>query len=798
MLFHYIKIALRNLSKYKVQNIISIASLAIGITTLAVVQCFLCMFRKPAVFSQPYADRCYYMRIVCPDSAGIVYPYGYQIQSNEDNLLRKDGGMACVEKLYPLNSLSEGRWVWFNMDDGTRRQKVLDINAVFNDYPNYRGLRSAVTGNTVPMLKRNEVLMSKSLAEKVYGDINHIGSTISFMYNDMHNGEEKFEERFFTLADVFEDLPMTEEIRHDFLFSVYDNDEFVSKNVFATNYEVVLRKGCTAEQLRDEANTRLKPCNRTVEVIPLKDAPSHTVKMSGITRSIIWLAGSMILLSSLISFIRMQMQLLRMRKREFSLRKVNGASTWKLYLMLLIEHAMLVLASVVLALILTQWLKVFADTRLMSFISDWKWKWDGIFRFIIIIGLSILAVCAVIIALTLNYALSRNNTYSDNMRSSNSLFHKTMLVLQTVICTVFVSGTLSLLQFVKGMSELNHIPDNDKHYKECVYIRAYYVKDLINFRKEVEKCRFADRVIAYSEEFDEMFYEQNITLRQIVAKEQVFAIRNYVMPDTSFFDFYRMKINWLSKPSPDESYVLVNEYLYGLLQDAGVTDNGMMNTYDDRLLPVAGTFPAIPYSNSRSQSISIAVINPESSISYDQYILEPEKGKYQDLFSEANDLFRQYNPELVDTEVYNLRDNQGAEVTILDAMRGGSFILSGICLIICIMSIYSTLQLSIRARRKEVAIRKVNGARRGDVALLFGKLYITLAVICIIISVPIGVLFNSLVIQMGQGALEPDSLSALIPVTGGCLFTLLMIAITVWGNISRIMKLNPAEYIAKE
>ena len=270
------------------------------------------------------------------------------------------------------------------------------------------------------------------------------------------------------------------------------------------------------------------------------------------------------------------------------------------------------------------------------------------------------------------------------------------------------------------------------------------------------------------------------------------------MPNTAFFDFYRMDINWFVNPEPDESYLLVSEYFYNLLQESGYPVNNMMTTYDGRLLPVYGTYPSIPYSGMKSQHISIAIISPESDRNYDQYILVPEKGRYQDLFSEACYLYDRFNPELVDTEVYNLRDNQGAEVTILDAMRGGSFILSGICLIICAMSIYSTLLLNIRARRKEVAIRKVNGAKRRDVALLFGKLYIVLASVCIIISVPIGLLFNSLVIQMGDGFITPQSLSPLLPIAGGCIFTLLLMAVTVWGNISRIMRLNPAEYLAKE
>ncbi|MBR4594421.1 MAG: hypothetical protein IKO33_07600, partial [Bacteroidaceae bacterium] len=59
MFLHYITIALRNLAKYKAQTVISVVSLAVGMTVLAVIQCLLFLIRKPAVYSEPYADRCY-------------------------------------------------------------------------------------------------------------------------------------------------------------------------------------------------------------------------------------------------------------------------------------------------------------------------------------------------------------------------------------------------------------------------------------------------------------------------------------------------------------------------------------------------------------------------------------------------------------------------------------------------------------------------------------------------------------------------------------------------------------------
>ena len=62
LLTHNLKMAFRNLNKYKLQTLISIASIAIGIVTIAVVDVFTKPFRLPEVCKLPYYDRMYTLR----------------------------------------------------------------------------------------------------------------------------------------------------------------------------------------------------------------------------------------------------------------------------------------------------------------------------------------------------------------------------------------------------------------------------------------------------------------------------------------------------------------------------------------------------------------------------------------------------------------------------------------------------------------------------------------------------------------------------------------------------------------
>ena len=87
-------------------------------------------------------------------------------------------------------------------------------------------------------------------------------------------------------------------------------------------------------------------------------------------------------------------------------------------------------------------------------------------------------------------------------------------------------------------------------------------------------------------------------------------------------------------------------------------------------------------------------------------------------------------------------------------MRTIAWILGAVSIIICAMSIYSTIALDTRSRRKEVAIRKVHGAMRRDIYRLFGRLYFILIVLALFIAIPGAILFNLMMDGIMQGSVD--------------------------------------------
>ena len=114
------------------------------------------------------------------------------------------------------------------------------------------------------------------------------------------------------------------------------------------------------------------------------------------------------------------------------------------------------------------------------------------------------------------------------------------------------------------------------------------------------------------------------------------------------------------------------------------------------------------------------------------------------------------------------------------------------------MSIYSTIALDTRSRRKEVAIRKVCGAKSRDIYRLFGRVYLLLVLLSLFIALPVAVLFHRFLFSESVTGFQVGAVSPLISCIGGSLIVIVLIAAIVLWNIRSTMRTNPSEIIAKE
>ena len=156
--------------------------------------------------------------------------------------------------------------------------------------------------------------------------------------------------------------------------------------------------------------------------------------------------------------------------------------------------------------------------------------------------------------------------------------------------------------------------------------------------------------------------------------------------------------------------------------------------------------------------------------------------------------FRQQLPESVEVPFHTLMDDI-KEIQFFEfKLQGIVGFMALVAILISLLGIYSAITLDTEYRRKEMAIRKVNGAGVKQIAFIFARLYIWLLLITAAVAFPIVWVIHNLI-----------KTSYAIFIDTGILFyaaifvgMAAIVALTVGFRIYLITKVNPAEIIRKE
>jgi ABC-type antimicrobial peptide transport system permease subunit len=372
---------------------------------------------------------------------------------------------------------------------------------------------------------------------------------------------------------------------------------------------------------------------------------------------------------------------------------------------------------------------------------------------------------------------------------------------QFTISLVFFSITLSFMQNItKIKAELN-IPTDESRYEESLIVEKTI--DGNSFEAFLKnEAKDMKQYFRFGEIFNKIKEITQDSIKIPFANGNDF-FRTTSINDTTFFDYWQRPINWLV---PEEqrhtNCVLLSERLYHELDSVGIVQKGTIHVFMGIPLTIAGTFHTMPYKDDKLwfQSLHMVILNMAiNDQTSDSYVIVPEKGKYDSVKEEIEKETKRLNPNSAEQIVFNLKSRYVPQLVLHEKMFRIAWILSAVCLIICLMGIWNAIVLDTRLRQKEVAVRKVHGAKRKDIALLFGRLYLWLLTIATMVSYPLFVVlvksvkkssFNFLSHIPMDSIYQPLALSVAII----ALVTLVIISV----HIRKVMKVNPAEIIAKE
>lgn len=796
MLVHNLKVALRNILKYKVQTLGSILSLAIGMVTLAVVHSFLQNFRMASINHEPYYDRVYSLRfdsIQKRQSENSIHINGDIVR-----VVKANGGPRCIEQgPYAPNGMLTGGWAEFTLNGKTRRKMQLDAVPLDRNYPNFVGIRSAITGEKIKVLGPHDAIINEKQAKQIFGDKNPVGASIRL--------SKDYGIYQLRLVDVYQDLSLTElDMSSSALFySPWELEDMDSDQFYAVNLYVVLKEGCTPQQLKAEVNSRLKPLGLKVKTEKLKDRLSEEYSTVAIACSITYLIGSLILLAAIIGFLRMQTQLFWMRRREISLRITNGATRLQLFSMFATEVLVIVLVAYFVAVLMGSWICDYLARPQFAEITSELGTVSHLYLYSLVIGLVVMMLCLTIIWVVLSRICKHTQALESGMRRShNHWFRNTMLGVQVMISMFFLGVTFCLLCWVGKMADFNHIPDDERAYKQSLYMQTNAAENGQRLRDKLIHLPQVERWIPYSWGFWQVNeLAENEEFSKAVWKDDLFVsysnVTNYkiqMTSDTSYLDFFKIKVNWKPKANRKKC-ILVNEELYKQMRQHHVAPNDILTVDEMDSYQIAGTFQSIPYQGSMKYDIySFIVIDPKEAYDAKHYILVAKPGEYKEMQIAVDRIIQKLEPAVVKPMLSNLRDYMVIEMSALEILQNIAWILAIVSLAICLISIFSTVMLDMQTRKKEVAIRKVNGALTKNIAKLFGRTYLVITLIAMVFAVVAMLLFHIVLSQM----FEMVEINPAFPISLSVVIVIGFIAAIIACQVRKIMKVDPSEILAKE
>jgi ABC-type antimicrobial peptide transport system permease subunit len=460
----------------------------------------------------------------------------------------------------------------------------------------------------------------------------------------------------------------------------------------------------------------------------------RTVKFQHIV--VFAIAGALLILCTLFNYLTLFISRFRMRQREFALRKVWGASNSSLFMLLSVEF----MISMIIASALGAWL-IYVIMPFFRTLTEIQIEHSHLYIDIkpaaiylesfIYTGI-VIAISLLTFLLTL-YIFGRKALNIAIHRGNRKMFRRISITVQLIISMGF---TFCAIIILKQMYHL-HNTDIGFEFKNRgeIFVSPVIVPATVLANQLQQIPEITETVVNFShlsgarrnlskETFDWEGRPGNV--------ERMTVTVNRITMSENFAKFYGVKL--LAGEMPTEAdtkeSVLINETAAKLFG----WDNPVGKTFEsNRKYTVKGVIKNI-YNNSPTMPVEPAIyewINGEKHPDHWITVLfKYREGTWKTCKEKIERTVKEKYPDSVDDvsiskeeDVYD--DFLKSENALLKILT----VVSLVCVIICIFGFVSMVSLTCEERRKEIAIRKINGATVKDILDIFFKEYLTLLVI---------------------------------------------------------------------
>ena len=810
LIFQDIKVAWRNLMKYKTQNVIAVLCLAVGMVCFSVT--FIITQRMWQYWMREGGD---------PRHAKVeLFTQGDSLVYVEPEVIQRVAGSHLPSiDFIDIHQWDFGAHIKFIDLEGKEHTVYTWWEWISPERLNYLGLRSAITGKRIPVLKPGDKIMTKGMLERTFGpEVNPIGFSLVQLANTTGN----------TITDVVDtgDWMLTD----DKLLVVTDQlKEIAAFNKSSMrHFEVILAKGKKDTDLQEDIQKVLPEYKVKVKT------KFSRFEIQGTT--ITMFLGSSILLIGLFGFLKTQIQLFRLRQREMGLRQCMGAQRSQLFSLMMWEVVIVFIFVTLLTLALTTLLADYSIPILRTEIDEVSINMPRTYATELWICLATFLVTASIAAFSVRKVITTPlSEVVGKSRRTSTRGRSLLIVLQMVVCQMLVFWVLCF--FTMGDNPLKHIekPANVDALRSSIVTGNYEWKpELFDAIPHLQNMAGSTHLLEVYFRQDLKEGDSPIDPRDVHEDEDGsrYCVYEALLTDEHLFGLLDMEV------LPTDTKEMIPIYApteradelrqkFGLQQKGEPERRTIEKGKQAEKIGYANwlTLAALTGNNVRSgiayfYICETAYFLEKSTIDFrvwedfgeayehrsvsHEIIFRAKPGQYKKAMLELTDLYQEEGKyTLAKAPVNNLYEVCFSEQRTLELVLQILVVMTAVGLLCIVLTLFSSVSLDTRGRQKEVAIRKAHGANAGQIMWLFGKQYVWQLIVSSVISILICFVFllATLGIVHYAPGHEPSRFQlwgelfcCFIPAVIVALLTLL----TVGYKIYKVSKLEPAKIIKKE
>ena len=792
MITHYLKVAIRNLLKYKTQNLISIVGLSVGLF------CFcICFYISRFVGS---VDKCFENHeriadIYVTDEKGEAWSgvSGKMLPYLQQRTW--DG----VEGFTLLSFVDKGEYNLIGQNDELLPYELTAMET--DSFYNQVFTPTIICGNWEQVANnRNSMVLTRHASKRMFGDMNKAIGKQFMSNNQFVSGTTTY-----TVRAVIEDLPENTSMnfmRTVDLLKVNDDggyEAFPTPDITGYYIYALLSENNSPQQLDEafhkaEYTFQMFSQDNTICAKPLGE-DFNQAEIANMMALITAIVGFLILLAASLNFFHFQTGSFLNRGREFSIRKILGNTTSGLFWMQFIQITIVILVVTLLSGCLIELAQPFLGISLFRF-SVQMTKEELLPHLMQYMGglLVLSALVAFGIALYIRRATMRVSLHGLGNANGKKRLRNTLLGIQFFICWLFVAMATALyLQSEKTSSAIyDTLTRQEKENIISVpldyrFLKAEDRQFIINHIRQ--HAGILDILITD----EEMVSSRMTSMSDSLNAEKDRPVR--IMGVTAnYAEFLNVGLEGQTLRHDKEIWIdrklanqmggdVIGKSLYDYRKNAftitGIIDNVSNYVYADG------------YGKADYGQVYFLIDEAQEG---EYAFVKCYPGKTEEVRAWIEQKLREALPSSVEPKISTLLKDIEYYQSLENNLKGIILFFSIVCLVITLLGVYSAITLDTERRQKEVAIRKVNGAGLKEIILLFARLYLWMLGLSFVMAAPIIYLILQLWKQMYLVFFNDGILY-----WGGILLGVTAItALTVIFRILKIARINPATIIKSE